>query len=59
MRVGLLEAMKHVGEVHPIALHIVTPPGRNRPARVQAFMDYATDRFMNEPWAELQQPLGR
>ena len=46
-------------EVDPIALHIVTPPGRNRPARVQAFMDHATDRFMNEPWAELQQSLGR
>ena len=59
LRDGRLETAMDDWEVDPIALHIVTPPGRNRPARVQAFMDYATDRFMNEPWAELQQSLGR
>ena len=29
--------------------------GRSRPARVQAFMDYAAQQFMNEPWAELSE----
>ena len=38
-------------QVDPIALHIVTPPGRARPARVQALMEYLAGHFTSEPWA--------
>lgn len=49
---GELEATMQDWSVDPIALHIVTPPGRSRPARVQALIDYLTQRFANEPWAQ-------
>ncbi|MBB3104223.1 LysR family transcriptional regulator [Azomonas macrocytogenes] len=48
---GTLETVMDDWEVEPIALHIVTPPGRNRPARVQAFIEYLAGRFVHEPWA--------
>lgn len=48
---GALETVMDDWEVEPIALHIVTPPGRNRPARVQTFIEYLAGRFVNEPWA--------
>lgn len=48
---GVLETVMHDWEVEPIALHIVTPPGRNRPARVQALIEHLADRFTQEPWA--------
>jgi DNA-binding transcriptional LysR family regulator len=51
---GELEAVMEDWEVTPIALHIVTPPGRNRPARVQALIDYLAERFIQEPWARIQ-----
>lgn len=35
----------------PIALHIVTPPGLRRPARVQRLIDYLAERLQREPWA--------
>ena len=49
---GELETTMDGWSVDCIAMHIVTPPGRSRPARVQALMDYLTQRFANEPWAE-------
>ncbi|ATE60555.1 LysR family transcriptional regulator [Thauera sinica] len=48
---GVLETVMDDWEVEPIALHVVTPPGRNRPARVQAFIEYLAERFASEPWA--------
>jgi len=53
---GVLETVMCDWEVEPIALHIVTPPGRGRPARVQALIDYLADRFTQEPWARDTQP---
>ncbi len=35
-----------------LALHVVTPPGRNRPARVQALIEYLAESFAREPWAQ-------
>ncbi|TBV00069.1 LysR family transcriptional regulator [Stutzerimonas kirkiae] len=52
---GRLETVMDDWQVEPVALHIVTPPGRGRPARVQALIDYLAERFANAPWA---QPVG-
>lgn len=49
---GQLETVMDDWLVAPLALHIVAPPGRRRPARVQAFMDYLAQRFLQEPWAQ-------
>jgi DNA-binding transcriptional LysR family regulator len=48
---GALETVMDDWQVDPIALHIVTPPGRTRPARVQALMNYLAEHFTSEPWA--------
>ncbi|MBN9475915.1 MAG: LysR family transcriptional regulator [Bordetella sp. SCN 67-23] len=48
---GALETTMDDWQVDPIALHLVTPPGRGRPARVQALMEYLTTHFVGEPWA--------
>ncbi|WP_298018563.1 LysR family transcriptional regulator [uncultured Castellaniella sp.] len=48
---GALETVMAPWEVEPLALHAVTPPGRNRPARVQALIDYLRDALVDEPWA--------
>ncbi|MFW7348842.1 MAG: LysR substrate-binding domain-containing protein [Pigmentiphaga sp.] len=48
---GALETAMDDWQVDPIALHLVTPPGRGRPARVQALMEYLTAHFVGEPWA--------
>lgn len=48
---GKLESAFDDWEVEPIALHLVTPPGRRRPARVQALIDYLCDHFVQKPWA--------
>ncbi|UGA38976.1 hypothetical protein JOS77_04695 [Chromobacterium haemolyticum] len=41
-------------QVDPIALYILTPPGRSRPARVQALIDYLAARLAVAPWARHQ-----
>ncbi|GAB1576646.1 LysR substrate-binding domain-containing protein [Bordetella petrii] len=51
IQAGRLETVMEDWQVEPIALHILTPPGRRRPARVQAFIDYLAGRFSNQPWA--------
>lgn len=51
-RSGALETAMEDWEVESIALHIVTPPGRRRPARVQALIEYLAERIVNEPWAQ-------
>jgi len=38
-------------QVEPIRLHIVTPPGLRRRARVQRLIDYLAERLQHEPWA--------
>lgn len=36
---GQLQTVMEEWQADPMALHILTPPGRIRPARVQAFID--------------------
>lgn len=49
---GALETAMEDWQVEPIALHLVTPPGRSRPARVQALIDYFCDYLAQKPWAQ-------
>lgn len=51
LRDGTLDTVLDDWLPEPIALHIVTPPGRRRPARVQALIDYLAERLAGEPWA--------
>ncbi len=51
LRAGRLETAMDDWQVEPIALHIVTPPGLRRPARVQALIDYLAAGLERAPWA--------
>ena len=51
LRKGQLEAVMTDWTPPPIALHVVTPPGRTRPARVQVLIDYLVKKFEKAPWA--------
>jgi DNA-binding transcriptional LysR family regulator len=51
LQAGQLETAMDDWEAEAIALHIVTPPGRRRPARVNAFVDYLLQSLAKEPWA--------
>ncbi|MGJ7900954.1 LysR substrate-binding domain-containing protein [Lysobacter sp. 1R34A] len=52
LRSGKLEVVMPEWAPPPIALHVVTPPGRIRPARVQVLIDYLVRKFEKAPWAE-------
>ena len=52
IQTGKLETVMENWLVEPIALHILTPPGRRRPARVQALIDYLAECFVSQPWAQ-------
>lgn len=48
---GALEAVMCDWRTPPIALHLVSPPGRLRPARVRALHDFLAERLATAPWA--------
>lgn len=50
LRDGLLESVMPAWLPPAIALHLVTPPGRDRPTRVRLLIDYLAERFANVPW---------
>ncbi|WP_353234296.1 LysR family transcriptional regulator [Diaphorobacter ruginosibacter] len=57
---GQLETAMETWKIEPLALHIVAPPGRRRPLRVQILIDYILQTLTQEPWARLEpqtQPL--
>ncbi|EJC62721.1 MULTISPECIES: LysR family transcriptional regulator [Alcaligenes] len=49
---GLLEVVLPQWDLPSLTLHLLTPPGRSRPARVQAFIDFLVASFERAPWAE-------
>ena len=51
LRAGRVQPTLDDWQVPPIALHIVTPPGRAKPARVQALIEYLAAHFASAPWA--------
>ncbi len=51
LRDGLLETALPGWSPPPVALHIVTPPGRQRPARVQLLIEHLATTFAESPWA--------
>ncbi len=51
LEAGVLETALDDWHVEPIGLHIVTPPGRARPARVQILIEYLAQYFSEAPWA--------
>lgn len=48
---GRLETVMAPWALEPVAMHLVTPPGRRRPARVNALIDFLGQQFSNAPWA--------
>ena len=48
---GRLEAAMPDWSLPPVALHVVTPPGGPRPARVSATVGFLVDRLAAAPWA--------
>ncbi|MHA7601671.1 LysR family transcriptional regulator [Alicycliphilus sp. T452] len=58
LQAGTLEAVMEDWQVEPIALHILTPPGRARPARVQALIEHLVRSFASEPWAGVAELVG-
>ena len=51
LRDGRLQTVMDDWKVEPLALSIITPPGLQRPARVQALIDHLAQRLEQEPWA--------
>lgn len=48
---GLIETAMDDWQVQSIAMHIVSPPGRAKPARVQALIEFLAGHFAEAPWA--------
>ena len=51
LRCGALEVALPGWQPPEIAVHVVMPPGRGRPARVQALVDHLARRLAQAPWA--------
>lgn len=51
LRDGALETVLPDWAPPPISLHLVTPPGRLKPARVALLLDYLNENLGHAPWA--------
>ena len=49
---GQLEQVLPEWSLPPIALHLVTPPGKLRPVRVGMLIDFLVERLATAPWAK-------
>ena len=52
MAAGRLEQVLTEWSLPPVALHLVTPPGGLRPARVRVLIDFLAGRLAAAPWAK-------
>jgi DNA-binding transcriptional LysR family regulator len=51
LKAGLLEVLLPEWTMPPISLNLVTPPGRHRPVRVAAVIEFLVKRLSVAPWA--------
>ena len=51
LKAGLLEVLMPEWTMPPISVNLVTPPGRHRPARVAAVIEFLARRLAAAPWA--------
>lgn len=58
LRAGALEAVLAGWEIVSASLHIVTPPGTIRPARVTALIDYLAEALASAPWDRAEGETG-
>jgi len=49
---GRLEQVLPEWSLPPISLHLVTPPGKLRPVRADALIDFLVQRLATAPWAK-------
>jgi len=51
LRDGRLEEVLTDWSLVPVPVHILTPPGRARPARVRVLIEFLREHFAKQPWA--------
>jgi DNA-binding transcriptional LysR family regulator len=51
LKEGLLEEVLTDWTLVPVPVHILTPPGRARPARVRVLIEFLREHFAKQPWA--------
>lgn len=49
---GRLEEVLSDWPITPAIVHVITPPGRARPARVRALVEFLRRHFAAQPWAQ-------
>lgn len=54
LQAGSLEIALPDWQVEPIGMYLLTPPGRNRPARVEALMAHLAAGLSHAPWARTE-----
>jgi DNA-binding transcriptional LysR family regulator len=48
---GLLEEVLGDWTIPAMPVHVITPPGRARPARVRVLLEFLREHFAHQPWA--------
>ena len=51
LQAGLLEEVLKDWSLVPVPVHLVTPPGRARPARMRVLLEFLREHFSRQPWA--------
>lgn len=51
LREGRLEEVLKEWTLVPVPVHLVTPPGRARPARLRVLLEFLRENFSKQPWA--------
>ncbi len=51
LQVGLLEEVLPEWSRPSVPVHLITPPGRARPARVRVLLEFLREHFSKQPWA--------